>query len=815
MRSFFTIIIALVITGCSSQSPSQTGQSTSYSSLIRGLDHREGFIDLFVDEEGGKVLAKLPKPDEDGVALRLIYTMRLTSGLGSNPVGLDRGWGDSGQIIKFRTLGKKVIIEAENLTYRASSDNKYEQKAIAESFAKSFLATTEILAIDADGGILVDLSDFLKRDSLNLAQYLKDVGQGNFSVAKDRTLIDTNAVYAFPDNVELDVFLTLSSPKPGGEVAATAANGRDVTLIQHHSFVKLPDGNYNPLRSDPRAGIVEAVHYDYSATLSDTIERRIARRFRLEKTNPDAALSTVKEPIIFYIDSGAPEPVRSALIGGAKWWEAAFEAAGYEDAYQVKILPDGVHPLDVRYNVVQWVHRQTRGWSYGGGVYDPRTGEMLKGHVNLGSLRVRQDRMIFEGLAGTDKLNTGEVDDPVELSLARIRQLSAHEIGHALGFAHNFAASSYGKQSVMDYPAPDVRVVNGRLDFSHSYGVGVGDWDKFTANWLYGDWTLSEREDLIEQATSDGLVYVADPDARNIGTAHPRGSLWDNGADPVQALDDVMEVRRIALANFNLSRLQPWQPASDLNKVIVPIYLYHRYQTAAAGKVIGGMTFNYAMASDPQAKIEIVPAARQRKALAAILRTIEPRTLDLSVTTLSHLLPPLSGFGRQEMFSGSAYPAFDSVAAAQDATNMTFDVLFHPRRLARMDEFKRRDAGQLGVDELFRQVSAQVLKNAPDSRTIKIVEMTRSRYVHKLMDIVNSDAGMPVRTQAQMALDLFYRSLTSQNTDATKLLRQEINRFNDRPMQPVQIGVRAKQLPPGSPIGMDKSVYETCWHCEQ
>ncbi len=811
MRIFFVVVFVLIVTACSGPSLVSKPSSNSLSSQISGSDHRAGFIDLYVGEKDGKVLAKLPKPEQDGVALRMIYTMRLTAGLGSNPVGLDRGWGGNGQIIVFRVLGNKVIIEAQNMTYRATSDNIQEKKAVRESFARSFMATTDIMATSADGEILIDLSAFLKRDGLNLVQYLKDADQGNFNLAKDRTLIDTKAVYAFPDNVEMDVFLTLTSSKPGGEVSATAANGSDVTLIQHHSFVRLPDADYAPLRSDPRAGVIERVYYDYSAGLSDTIERRMARRFRLEKTDPDAALSPVKNPIIFYIDSGAPEPVRSALLDGARWWGQAFESAGYKDAYRAEILPEGAHPLDVRYNVVQWVHRQTRGWSYGGGVSDPRTGEMLKGHVNLGSLRVRQDRMIFEGLAGTGKTNTGEADDPVELALARIRQLAAHEIGHALGFAHNFAASSYGKQSVMDYPAPDVKAVNGTLDFSGSYGVGIGTWDKFTATWLYGDLDGAQREDLVTAAAQNGLVYVADSDGRSVGAGHPRGSVWDNGDDPVQALDDIMDVRRIALDNFDLSRVQDWQPVSDLNKVIVPIYLYHRYQTAAAGKVLGGMSFNYALASDTQTHAKIVPAQKQRRALTAILRTIDPKELDLSNATLSYLTPSLSGFGNREKFGSSALPAFDLTAAAQSAVNMTFGVLFHPRRLARIDEFNRRDAAQFGLAELFETVRVHVSKQAPNTRTGNIVTMMRSRYAYALMDIIGSSASASVRGQAQIALDKLQRSAQG------SLLTQDIKRFNTRPVKSVAADTPSKPLPPGSPIGMngiDVSIAESCWHCE-
>lgn len=816
MRVIFYIIFGVVLGACSRVSAPSQPASSSLASQIKGLDHRGGFIDLYVDEKQGMVLAVLPKPDGDGASLRMIYTARLTAGLGSNPVGLDRGWGDSGQMVVFRVLGNKVIIEVENMDYRATSDEKMEQKAVAESFARSFLATSDVLATGQKGELLIDLSKFLKRDTLNLVQYLKDVGQGQFSLSKDRTLIDTKAVHAFPDNVEMDVFLTLSSQKPGSEVRMTAANGQDVTLILHHSFVRLPDAIYTPLRSDPRAGIVENVYYDYSATLSDTIERRMARRFRLEKTDPDADVSTVKKPIVFYIDSGVPEPVRSALLDGANWWAKAFEAAGYKNAYRAEILPADVHPLDVRYNVVQWVHRQTRGWSYGGGVADPRTGEMLKGHVNLGSLRVRQDRMIFEGLAGTAKLNTGDSDDPVELALARIRQLSAHEIGHALGFAHNFAASSYGKQSVMDYPAPDVRVVGGKLDFSQSYGVGIGEWDKFTTKWLYGNYTGDERDGLIAAAAQRGLVYVADPDARSISTGHPRGSLWDNGSDPVQALDDIMEVRHIALSKFDLSRLQSWQSVSDMNKVIVPIYLYHRYQVAAAGKVLGGMTFNYALASDLQTQAVIVPATEQRRALTAILRTLDPIALDLSDKTLSYLTPSSSNFGRRELFGSSASPAFDLIGAAQTSVNLTFDVVLNPKRLARMDEFNRRDPSQLGLAELFEAIKKQVM-TSPNYRTENIAAMIRSRYAYALMDIIQSESGSSVRGEANLALGRLSESLGMRNTAQIQLLLQEIARFKSRDMNTVNVVIPDNKTPPGSPIGMNDyqgGIYENCWHCE-
>ena len=802
MRALLFVFLAFTLAAC--------GSKSTDSNPLASLDHRAGFIDLYVDKNDNKVLVKLPTANEDGTSLRLIHTARLTAGLGSNPVGLDRGWGDSGKIIVFRKMGKKIIIEAENLLYRASPDNPFEERAVRESFAPSFIASADI--ISSKDGIVIDLTEFLTSDILNLVQYLKDSDQGTFKIAKDRTLVDTKNVIAFPDNVEMDVFFTLSSSKPGDEVATTAANGRDATLIQHHSFVRLPEDGYTPLKSDPRAGAIEEVHYNYSAALSAPIETRLARRYRLQKNE---AGDTIK-PIVIYIDSGAPEPIRGALVDGASWWADAFATAGYPDGYIVKILPEDAHPLDIRYNVVQWVHRQTRGWSYGGGVSDPRTGEMLKGHVNLGSLRVRQDRMIFEGLAGTAKTNTGADDDPVELALDRIRQLAAHEVGHALGFAHNFAASTYGKGSVMDYPAPDVRVRNGEMDFSRTYGVGVGAWDKFSATWLYKDQSDADRDALIQDALNRGLAYVADSDARSASTAHPLGNVWDNGKDPVEALNEVMAVRKLALDNFGLDRIQPGQPKSDLNKVIVPIYLYHRYQTAAAAKVIGGMSFNYGLNGDGQADAQIVPAPRQREALNAVLRTLEPETLDIKDETLALLTPSLVSYSiadsDRELFRRTAYPAFDVTAAADTAADLTFDVLLNKRRAARLIEFNRRDPGQLGFGEVLNTTRRTVMGASTDGRTGEIAEAVQTRFVYALMDLISSDASSAVKTRAHATLGDISSNLGSMSGDHAEWLSDQIKAFKARPIKAVDPVIPAKALPPGGPIGMGQM--ETCWHCD-
>ena len=811
---YLTILVFTLVTGLVVSLP--TAMAASFSESVKSLDKRSGFIDIYADKKSNKIMGLLPSSNEsDNVLLRAVYTMRLRAGLGSNPVGLDRGWGSDGAIIAFRRFGDKVIIEQENLTYRANPKNPLEALAVDESFADSFLASLEVVAEGPNGGVLVDLTDFLNRDGLGLVQHLSDSDQGSFSIAEDRSFIDIKNSFAFPDNVEIDTFVTLSSSDAGREVATTAANGQDATLVQHHSFVRLPDDGYEPRFADPRMGAMETVYADYSAPLSAQIEKRLTLRHRLQK---DEAGKTIK-PIVFYIDSGAPEPVRSALVEGASWWKDAFAAAGYPDGYEVRLLPEDVNPLDVRYNVVQWVHRQTRGWSYGGGVIDPRTGEFIKGHVNLGSLRVRQDRMIFEGLSGTQKTGSGTDDDPIELALDRIRQLSAHEVGHSLGFAHNFAASSYDKGSVMDYPAPDVRVTDGALDFSNTYGVGIGPWDKFAAQMIYGDITGADAEAAYVKAAADGLLYVADSDGRGVGTGHPKGATWDNGEDAVASLNEVMNVRRLALSKFDKSRIHKGQPVADLSKVIVPIYLYHRYQTAAAGKVIGGMTFNYAVNGDDSPKTKIVSPARQREALDAILKTVDPAELDLRESVLELFTPSLVSYSfvdsDRELFKKTAYPAFDLISAADTSAGLTFDVLLNPIRAARLTEFKRRNARNLGFEEMLMAIRQRVMTVRGGGRQSEIADAVQSRFAYNLMELAGSSAATPtVKAQAYKVLDALAGDFSRRSGATAVYMRAEIKRFLERPAKESAAVTDEKRLPPGGPIGSATTQYETCWHCD-
>lgn len=821
MRFFKYLVFALLLGGLATGA-----NSASYEDSLTEYVSAAGLFELHVNKRDARVRISLPAASADGTLARVIYARGLRSGLGSNPVGLDRGLGDSGSVLRFRRVGQRVLFEFENHRYKASATNRFEKAAVAESFAASVIWATDVIAESADGKSLIDISDFLASDVFGIAERMKSANQGSFKLDANRSIVSGEQL-AFPDNLELEALVTFSSRTPGSEVRATTPDARAVTLVLHHSFVRLPDANFEIRSNDPRSGVIDIMHYDFSQPLADPLPQRLVRRFRLQKKTPAAARGEVVKPIVFYVDRGAPEPIRSALLDGARWWADAFDAAGFIDGYQVELLPDGAHPQDIRYNVIQWVHRQTRGWSYGGGVADPRTGEMLKGHVILGSQRVRQDRMIFEGLAGRAKTGTGKPDDPLVLSLARIRQLAAHEVGHALGFEHNMAASSADRSSVMDYPAPYVSVdAEGQLNFSSAYATGMGAWDKLIVDWAYRSYPAdidadTKRDALLRTGFDNGLVYVADAHSRPVGGAHPRGSLWDNGSDAINELQSVMNVRRIALAEFGIDRLANGQSVSDLQTVLAPIYLYHRYQTLAAAKWIGGVDFRYTLAGGRDPLSRPVVASDQRRALSALLATLEPAELALSPATLALMQPsihtrePILG---RERLRGDTAPVFDSAAAVATAAQVTLSALLHPARLARVINQHDSDPQQLSLTEIFETTSSQVFDERADAPTHKQARrVIQSAWVRSLIHLAgDSTASVPVRARARTALEESLRHLRKRRRGAEASDSVWLTNLIERYLEDGQITAGqvppTPRVPPGSPIGAGQT--ETCWHCD-
>ncbi|MBR9824521.1 MAG: DUF5117 domain-containing protein [Alphaproteobacteria bacterium] len=794
----------------------------SIASQTGDMERMDGLLPVHVDAAEGRVLLEL-SAQEDGSLGRYIYTGRLTSGLGSNPVGLDRGRGTSSEILRFFRVNNAVFAEFENTTYIARGAGADEARATAQSFARSVIWQTEILA-EEDGRVLIDISGFLERDPVDTIGRLRATDQGSFSIDTDRSAPLTDSVLVFPENIEIDALLTLSSSAPGSEVREVTPYPSAVTLTVHHSFVALPDEGYTIRYADQRAGSIQRTVYDMAAPLDMPIRQEVALRHRLNRLDPTAASGPVEEPIVFYVDRGTPDIIRDALIEGASWWADAFEAAGFEDGYRVELLPEGAHPLDVRYNVIQWVHRQTRGWSYGASVIDPRTGEILKGHVTLGSQRVRQDRMIFEGLLGAQGTGDGSATDPLEMALARIRQLSAHEVGHTIGLAHNFAASINDRASVMDYPAPLVTLDNaGEFDVSEIYDVGIGGWDRAAISWLYGQAETPEAEaDLLESiladARDDGLLYITDRHSRGPNSAHPLANLWDNGGNPTQMLIETLAVRDAAMSRFGPHTLRSGQPLSALRAVFPPIYLYHRYQTEAAAKALGGVHFAYERSDGAVTGMQPETPQAQRAALAALLMTVDPARLDIRDEVLAILPPdPFADYeaaATRELFESSAYPAFSRRDAAAAAGRLTFSAMLSPARVSRIADQALRDPQQLSPQELFDQTE-QAIFQAPrdEAARIELVrEAVQTEYVEQLLRLASSDDPVP-STQARARLNGLERSLRGRGQAGSRAHRDWLSARIEAGLARIDTGESlatiATQIPPGSPIGAD-----TCWHCD-
>ncbi len=788
-----------------------------------GMTRHDGFLPFWTDARSGRIWLEVPAPGAGGVAAEALYVVGLTRGLGSNPVGLDRGQLGGARLIQIRRLGPKVLFEQPNLRYRALNASDAEQRAAEESFATSILWGGEIGALDADGRALVDLTSFVVRDARGVAETLASAEQGTFVLDPARSTVDLSAALAFPDNIELEAVLTWAGEQPGPHVQQTAPTARAVSLIIHHSLIRLPEEGYQPRELDPRIGMFGLEFIDYAAALDAPIRTRWIARHRLEKTDPSAARSTVRDPIVFYVDRGAPEPVRGALLDGARWWAAAFEAAGFIDGYRVELLPEGAHPLDVRYNVIQWVHRSTRGWSYGNAITDPRTGEIIKGHVSLGSLRVRQDRLLFEGLAGAAKTGSGEADDPVQLALARIRQLSAHEVGHTLGITHNFAASTYDdRASVMDYPAPRVGVAaDGTFDFSEAYGVGVGSWDTHTVRYAYSTVPPGQDEaafltSIVEDGLRDGLLFLSDDDARPASASDARANLWDNGDDAVAELRHVLDVRRRALERFGPRSLRPGQAIAELEEILAPLYFHHRYQLDATAKLVGGLSYHYTVQGDGQKPTEIVSSARQREALASVLAVLEPSALDLSDDLLAMLAPRPFGWQPSiEDFGGQTWPAFDALGAAATAADQVVSLLTVPERLGRLRDFHRRDSQFPSAGEVLDHLIEAALGTGSDSARHQAIRLVVQRAVaERLMArVLEPDVSAAVRAELETALSrlksrLAARLESSGDDDAAARLQvstlvSDLDRFHRRDYALQPLSTHPNDPPPGSPIGQD------------
>ena len=730
-------------------------KTLSISEKTAGMQKLPGYFNLYWDAKQGKLWLEIDKWNKE-----FLYQSSLPAGIGSNDIGLDRGQLGSTAIVRFERVGPKVLLIEENLEYRAVTSDTDERRAVRDSFAESALWGFTVAAEEKDHA-LVDATDFFLRDAHSIPETLRREKQGSYKLDASRCAVYLPRTKNFPLNTEVEATLTFSGDEPGLWVREVTPSPESITVREHHSFVQLPLVGYKPRAYDPRSSFFGIVYMDYATPVSEPVVKRFIARHRLEKKDPSAAMSEPVEPIIYYLDRGAPEPIRSALLEGARWWNQAFEAAGFKNAFRVELMPEGADPMDLRYNVIQWVHRATRGWSYGGGVIDPRTGEIIKGHVTLGSLRVRQDFLIAEGLLAPYGAGNAGSPEMMEMSLARLRQLAAHEVGHTLGLMHNYSASAVNRSSVMDYPPPVVNLgPDGVPDLSDAYAKGIGAWDKVSITWGYSDFAPGTNEHsaldkILSDAFGRGLRYLTDQDARPPGSSSSVAHLWDSGSNAVDELNRLMQVRAAALRRFGENNIREGAPLATIEDALAPIYMLHRYQVEAASKLVGGMDYTFALRGDGEIPTQIVAPAEQRRALAAVLSTLKPETLALPESLLKIIPPRPPEYPRgREMFKIHTSPAFDAFAPAESAAQHTLQFLFNPERDARLVEFHSRNAENPGLEEVIDSVLNATWKAPhPKGYDGEIANTVDNVVLYDLMALsANEHASDEVRAMASLKL---------------------------------------------------------------
>ena len=760
----------------------------------------QGFMDFSYNDDSGKIILEIDNLDNE-----FLYINSLSRGVGNNDLGLDRGQLGNSRIVYFTKRGNKILLIQPNLRYISNSSNELENKAVEEAFARSVLFGFDIVEKSTDS-YKIDLTPFLLNDAHGVSQRLRFSNSGSYSLNKSMSAVDLERTKAFPDNIEFDVLLTFTGNPSGSLVRSVTPTASNLTVNQHHSFVKLPDDNYNKRKFDPRSGSNPFIVYDYSTPIDEKLEQRFIVRHRLNKKNPNDEMSEPVEPIIYYIDNGTPEPVKTALIEGGNWWNQAFESAGYKNAFRIEVLPEDADPMDVRYNLIQWIHRSTRGWSYGASIVDPRTGEIIKGQVSLGSLRVRQDYMILSGL----------VDNPNDIqnkslikktSLDRIRQLSAHEIGHTLGFAHNYISSANNRSSVMDYPHPKIDLVDGKISIADAYSENIGDWDKVSVEYAYRDFPNTKNENneldkIINEAQKNGLYFLSDSDSRPVGSANPFSHLWDNGELPYKELNKLLKVRDLALKNIDLDNLIDGEPYDRIEDILVPIYMLHRYQIEAAAKAIGGVDYLYFVKNNNNDKVKFVDSKLQMKSLESLLSVLKPKNLVLPNNLIDILSPRSFRNPRtRENFVSNTGVTFDYINTSSSLINHTLTFLLNPERINRINQQNIFGDDILTLENYLAEISKSIFDNKKlNTYEESVNKNTSSLYLdHLFMAFNNSRTNDLSKSIILASIMDTMNNLSTNPNNYNRFLINKIDGFLSNPDQYKPI--EKTKIPDGSPIG--------------
>ena len=780
-----------------------------------GFERRDGFVPLYVDPKKGNLYAELPRGGN-----KALFWVSLASGLGSNPVGLDRGASGADQVVRFDRDGDRVLMVFENNSFRTSLDNPAHRRSIEESFPPSTIASLPVLA-EEGGRTLVDMTEVVYRDWNDVAGTLTRLNQGSYSVARDRSSIDRSHTKGFPTNSEIDVALTFATTgRPGGIVGRIASDGRAFTLRQHISILPLPEG-YRPRELDPRVGFFGISFKDFGQPIQRALEQRWISRYRLERTDPNDPRSPMRNPIRYWIDPGIPEPVRQATLDGVRFWTEAFDKAGLRGGFVAELLPESEDPLDARYNIVQWENRNERGWSIGGSLGDPRTGEILKGMARMDSHRARTDYNLYAALLGADAAAADTA-----FVLARVRQVSAHEVGHTLGMGHNYIASTYERASVMDYPAPRARLTpKGEIDISQAYGRGPGDYDVWAVRWGYGIYPAASERDSLAAIVAEGLrkgyLYLSDGDARPDGASDPRTNLWDDAETPTLFLQHQTAVRRVALSRFGLRNIRIGEPIATLQERLAPLYFWHRFALTGLTKTIGGMTYQNAMRGDGQIATKPIDGAQQRSALTALLAALQPAELAIPDTVLALLGPRPSGYDGPvnnsnspvgELFRGRTDPAFDELSAARTLAQMIVDGILQRERAARLVTFASRAPNMLTLGETIDSLVARTWEASDRGASPKLLALrrvTQRAVADRLMMMAADAEALPeVRALAEYAITRL-RPVAQRHSAAGDMMSRahwssiagDFARWLDRRELPKPTPALAP--PPGDPFGMD------------
>ena len=771
------------------------------ASFTKDMQKQAGFIPVYYSSEDDKVYLQIEALDDP-----LLFQSSLPHGVGSNDIGLDRGQLGATRLVQFERYGNKLLLKQLNTEYRASADNPAERASIDEAFADSVIAGFSIVASN-DNSVLIDYTSQLLSDIHGVAERLKGRQQGSFKADPHRSGVYLPRTKAFPLNTELEALVTFGGKGTGAYLRQVTPDADSVSVHMHHSFIALPDDGYEPREFHPFSGYWKHSWQDYSAPITEPLEQAYIRRHRLAKKDPSAPVSEAVEPIVYYLDPGIPEPVMSALRDGASWWDQAFVAAGYKNAFQVKVLPEGADPMDVRYNVINWVHRATRGWSYGSSVVDPRTGEIIKGHVTLGSLRVRQDYLIALGLTSPFTGDSEATEEQKEMALARIRQLSAHEVGHTLGIAHNFAASENGRESVMDYPHPKIEIKGNQLSLANAYDSGMGEWDNYVIAYGYQDFaetsdSAEALQAMVVEAREAGLKYKSDADARASRHGSSDGHMWDNGANPLAEYDHLLKVRDIALANMGLNTIPSGNSLSSLENALVPVYLLHRYQLEAVAKQVGGVHYFYENKGDLDKPmgVKLVPSETQVEAMMRLIDASSAEVLKMPERLLSLITPPTFAEAEtREQFNGRLGRVFDPISAAESAAAFSLELLLHPERLNRLAYQHSRQTSIPGVDDLIRKIFSVHFYRQPEPSD-NLVARLQMVALQSVMGSLQNDATSP---EVKLAITAELMTLTEWLEDEDEVPGyRALEHYLDHYLETGdwQMDFKVKPLPPGSPI---------------